>query len=800
MTAVPAAGTAMSWIVVVWMAILGGLATPQGVPPLPDCPVLAKIAPEQCLGYLSVSGLAVPNSKSMNQTEQLLAEPEVQALKAQFEEVIRASLNQQLPAGVLPPDVSSNDVADLLKIIMARPVAVYVSSVEMQPAGLNLRGGMAIHLGDMVADVQAKFEKLATVIPPQMVREITIGGAKWRSIEQLPIGPVVFGFRGKYFLAAVGQGELEAMIGRARGNAPAWLNQLREQSPAERVSMISYLNLKAITGLAMPMAGPQVMKTASDLGFDDVMALGSVVGLDKSGCVSRTMLQIEGQPQGLLRFVDIKPLAASDLAAIPADSTVALAVKINPLSVFDAYLDAMEKVDPKAQANMLRAIAQMESQFGLKVRDEVLKSLGDTLVVYGSPGETRPPIAVATLQVKDSQQATKTFAKLMQLAEALLGRDNPAGVKLIKNKVEGKDVYVLQAPIPGVPPIVWCLTEKELVVGVTLQAVQSHLATSPGFKPLDQSSQVAAALKSGSGPLALLYCDVPRLFDLIYPTLPQAASAMQAQGINLNPASLPSAKTIRAHLAPLVAVVEKTPSGVAFEERYSLPGLSVTSSTPMAVGLLLPAIQASRESARRVQSMNNMKQIALAMLVHENAHGSFPAAYKADKGGKPLLSWRVLILPYLDQDGLYKEFHLDEPWDSEHNKKLIARMPSTYKSPTSRIAAEGKTNYLTVRGPRTAFSDGKGVKLMDIKDGTSNTVMTVEVPDDKAVIWTKPDDFQYDEQSPGKGLIGMRPGGFLAGMCDGSVRFLPATINADTLKLLFMRNDGQPTNIDGFGR
>jgi prepilin-type processing-associated H-X9-DG protein len=209
------------------------------------------------------------------------------------------------------------------------------------------------------------------------------------------------------------------------------------------------------------------------------------------------------------------------------------------------------------------------------------------------------------------------------------------------------------------------------------------------------------------------------------------------------------------------------------------------------MGFITPMTYTARTSARRAQSTNNLKQIGLGLLTYESARGTYPPAYTADKNGKPLLSWRVLILPYVEGDGLYKEFHLDEPWDSPHNKKLISRMPSVYRNPNSTVGGQWKTNYLTVRGKDTIFSGAKGTKIADVTDGTSNTIMTVEVPDDKAVIWTKPDDFEYDEELPMKGLLGGQPGGFNVGFADGSVRLIPASIKPETLKSLFTRNDGE---------
>ena len=213
-----------------------------------------------------------------------------------------------------------------------------------------------------------------------------------------------------------------------------------------------------------------------------------------------------------------------------------------------------------------------------------------------------------------------------------------------------------------------------------------------------------------------------------------------------------------------------------------------------------PAVKAKRDDAERGASTNNMKQIGLAMHNYAQANGAFPPAYKAGKDGKPLLSWRVLILPYLEQNELFKQFHLDEPWDSPHNKQLIARMPSVYESPNSTPSSQWKTNYLTVRGKDTVFPGKKGISFAEIRDGTSSTIMTVEVSDAKAVLWTKPDDFDYDKQNPMKGLVGVWPDGFLAGFADGSVRFIWSPIDPTILKAFFTRNGGETIGPDALGR
>ena len=191
-----------------------------------------------------------------------------------------------------------------------------------------------------------------------------------------------------------------------------------------------------------------------------------------------------------------------------------------------------------------------------------------------------------------------------------------------------------------------------------------------------------------------------------------------------------------------------------------------------------------RENAVRSQCTNNLKQIGLAMHNYHARHKTFPPAYTVDKAGKPLLSWRVLILPYLEQDALYKEFHLDEPWDSEHNRTLIDRMPPTYRCPggSSKRADLGKTTYLTPRGKATIFPGSEGIKIQKITDGTSNTIFVVDAGDDRAVTWTKPDDWDVDPKLDLKGIFGHHPGGTPFSFADGSVRFIKETVDPKTLR------------------
>ncbi len=175
----------------------------------------------------------------------------------------------------------------------------------------------------------------------------------------------------------------------------------------------------------------------------------------------------------------------------------------------------------------------------------------------------------------------------------------------------------------------------------------------------------------------------------------------------------------------------------------------------------------------------------------------FPARATFDKNGKPMLSWRVMILPYLEQQNLYNQFHLDEPWDSAHNKKLLAVMPRTYASPDDEKTLKDHTTYFQgFVGKGTVFEGKKGISLVDITDGTSNTIMIVEAS--KAVPWTKPDDIAYDAAKPLPKLGRGDANTFQAAFCDGSVHALKKTIKPMVLRNLITRDDGNVIDAKDF--
>lgn len=197
----------------------------------------------------------------------------------------------------------------------------------------------------------------------------------------------------------------------------------------------------------------------------------------------------------------------------------------------------------------------------------------------------------------------------------------------------------------------------------------------------------------------------------------------------------------------------------------------------------------------RARSFKSLKTIAVAMKGFAAATGERrlpPAAIR--KNGKPLLSWRVAILPYLGQRALYDKFHLDEPWNSPHNQKLLTQMPDVYAPVVRFDEPRISTYYQVFTGPGTLFDDELGPRLLDVKDGTSNTLMVVEAG--SPVPWAKPEDIPFDGKKPMLKLGRQFADGFHVVFVDTAAMFVRNEIAPEFLRALITRSGGDVVDFD----
>jgi prepilin-type processing-associated H-X9-DG protein len=212
------------------------------------------------------------------------------------------------------------------------------------------------------------------------------------------------------------------------------------------------------------------------------------------------------------------------------------------------------------------------------------------------------------------------------------------------------------------------------------------------------------------------------------------------------------------------------------------------------LGMVIPAVRAER----RIQCMRNLKQLGVACHEYHEANGSFPAPSIRGRDGRPLLSWRVAILPQLGHRSLYERFRLDEPWDSPHNLPLLKEIPPELACPSLSGRSHGLTNYQVVVGPKnemgsvnTPFEPNRGAEIREFIDGTSFTVLVAE--SSRSVPWTKPDDLTFREplDAPLPAFGSGHEGGFHVLFADGSTRFLKHTIIRETLRGLLTLNGNE---------
>jgi hypothetical protein len=235
-------------------------------------------------------------------------------------------------------------------------------------------------------------------------------------------------------------------------------------------------------------------------------------------------------------------------------------------------------------------------------------------------------------------------------------------------------------------------------------------------------------------------------------------------------------------------------------------GLGIVVMIPLIIlgALLFPAVQSVHEARDRVEDTKNLRIMALAMHNFHDANGAFPrAAAFRSRDGKPLLSWRVALLPYIEHQGLYNTFKFDEPWDGPNNIRMLSMMPKWYLQPGQANDGSGMTYYQVFVGPGTVFDDSSlpkkplriggwpepGIRITDITDGTSNTILIAEGKN--AVPWTKPEDLPFNPNGPLPALGGRFTQRYNVALADGSFRVIDRNFSEDMLKAMITRNGGE---------
>lgn len=573
-----------------------------------------------------------------------------------------------------------------------------------------------------------------------------------------------------------------------------------------------------------------------NLGLAGVKRIEFQWGFHGDALESFTRLVAPAPRRGMLSLLDQPAFTIDSLPPIPAGQTSFTALSFDLLKSYDQIAAISRKMDP-AQAKALDASEKRVNEaLGLDLRDDLLKPLGPQVVTYMLPvqapqfGLPNPMITgitnyaglVVGVQTKDEKAVGEALGRVVELinkqvAEQMKGNPNPP--QFAKGDGPGVE-YVMNLAGIGMPPLLEqtfsptiTVGNGQLIVSGSRDAARKALDTAkaaPGERWKATEAFMPLVERLPKEMIVLSVSDIRETLPEMLAGLPLMAAAFNAQvapmikeqggpdvSLVVDPAKVPPADQLRALLFPASSAISVDDQGVTLHQRESLPSISSPAAAGTVVALLLPAVQAAREAARRAPCVNNLKQICLALHNYESANGHFPGDI-TDKDGKPLLSWRVAILPYMEQNELYNEFKLDEPWDSPHNKPLLDKIPMFYHCPSQSYPDPTLTNYQGFEGKGTFFEKGTQIKLASFTDGTSNTLAVVEAAE--GAPWTKPADLHFDENAPPSFYgAGMKHAmGFNALFADGSVRFIKLATHPTVLKALITRNGGEVINADSF--
>lgn len=617
---------------------------------------------------------------------------------------------------------------------------------------------------------------------------------------------------------------LELMQGKGRSlRDDATYRQLRKTAKNFSPLMVASLDLASI-----PMP-PE----AAQLGLDGLKKVNAKFGFDGGQFAGQLTIDAPSPRKGLLSLFDNPTL---DLKSwpIPASSRSFTAVSFDLQKIYEKVLGMAEVMNPGARQKTDQFMRDFQAEVGVDLKKYVVDLIGPGMAFGSYRGGTQTkPIdeTFVTFDLKNGPYFELAFERLRPVIanfiNSFIGGFMRQMPPEMQNRVRGvaeiepvrggasSKTWVVKLPDglfgPGETTIQPAIRigQKSLVIASSQKAANEVLAVVEGSGKRFEFTGDFAGLKSfvPGNPMMVSLSDDATSFPEMIAAMPDALDSfknqMAARGegigelpIKINTSLIPKPEEMKRYIKPglFTAVVSK--SGLIMESRNSVPspGAVSTAATAVVVSLLLPAVQSAREAARRAQCVNNLKQIELAMHNYHATEDRFPPQAISDKDGKPLLSWRVAILPYiLEERELYEEFHLNEPWDSPHNKKLIPRMPKLFVCP-SHPTDEGTTCYRVFSGNGAMFNGAKGSKIAEITDGTSNTLMVVESTE--PVEWTKPEDINFNPNDPTAMIGSKHPGGYNAAMADGSVRFFLRTLDREVLKALITSQGGEVLNPD----
>ncbi|MGV3485807.1 MAG: DUF1559 domain-containing protein [Planctomycetaceae bacterium] len=521
---------------------------------------------------------------------------------------------------------------------------------------------------------------------------------------------------------------------------------------------------------------------------------------------SRVASAQDSNSPGMMSSELVPDDAIAVVTASPAELLQSPALELFPIEVFRVQAKEQFGIDP-VDLSLVKVVigfpAHGEPQFGV-----ILQSTRDINLEKLLPAVDADPQAI---DVDGHAAHVLTGGPPGAILHAMGARQLYVGMRdyldpIIKAKNGTGPLPTLLKTMPMKPGINAALAIEPIRPLINAIAAQQAGSLAPALQPLGQlpsltdAVQLNLGFEAESGQVELTFVGIDtnaakRIESILKESLNAARELAVAEvqrsmestqpSDEMRAATLAYAERIGAYVIQML-----TPQRTDDRVTLSVESKLGVAGSGILVGLLLPAVQAARVAAQRTTTANHFKQVLLAFHNYHDVHRQLPPPAITDASGKPLLSWRVAILPFVEEQALYEQFHLDEPWNSEHNLPLSKRLPAVYAAQGVKLEP-GETVVHAVVGETIGLRPKDRTRFHDFLDGTSNSILVVQTKPDSAVPWSKPEDVTIDLANPLAKLIPSGKNGFYVGMADGSVRFVADNIDAQQFKAMLTRGGGE---------
>ncbi len=563
----------------------GPLVALRSCPPLLPDPVIARSAPDACFAHVAFHGVAEPDPKSPNLTEQLAADEEIRECAKRVGGGLGQGVTMILSGSDPSFPVTASHLHTVAVTLATRPWSLTIEPNMLHPdAPPDMQASFVMHVGTerdafVTAVACLHSDTMGEEAAAEPVAEITVAGRPFHMVGPDTDAPLIWGFHGDYLVALATGGkpedEFETLLGRIddqNRQAPAWKTAAEEKVPVERPRTLLYVDAAGLRKAYPIDNGDETQAMPIDVRFldgIDMIAIGD--GMSEQGVQSRLWIGASGEPRVGDASTE-RPLTAGDLAAIPSNAVFAQAWRFDASSSLQALARAMAAIDPDSVEEVRKAVEQLRAVAGFDPDRHILKTLGDTWHLFLLPVEdaTAPPIALS-VTLRDRPALVKTHDTLVRLVRTMAASpDSEMPWSVSETPFHGTTIYALDWPAGENFPLLlsWCITNENLIITTSPQLIRTMLERQPEDPGLAAVPAVAAAIAEGHVTM-LGYHDPRPLVSSIHDLLAQVA---EMDWIDLDASQIPPAATVNSRVTPAVSVVRTVPGkGILGESSCTLP-------------------------------------------------------------------------------------------------------------------------------------------------------------------------------------------------------------------------------------